>query len=150
MRPSLNFNHRVWGRRFAGAVQGERGQGLIEFAFTIPIMLLLIFGLIDFSRAAFTAAVVQWAAQEGARQGITQTDPTVTSVTLAIEDRLVGLDAAQAVITVTPSDGGSMMTVQVTYPFQFVTPMIMAIAGEGIELSGEASMIVQPPLIEGS
>lgn len=136
-------------RRVWGAVRCSRGQTMIEFAFSIPVMLLLIFGLIDFSRAAYTAAVVQWAAQEGARAGIIDL-ATVDSITQAIEDRLVGLDAEQAGIEVTPSIDGSTVEVQVTYPFEFVTPMIAELAGSGVEMSGAASMIVQPPLVGGS
>lgn len=132
-------------RRLWGAVRCSRGQTMIEFAFSIPVMLLLIFGLIDFGRAAYTAAVVQWAAQEGARAGIV--DPT--SVTEAIEDRLVGLQPERAAIAVTQPDA-STVAVQVTYPFEFVTPMIAQLAGNEIQMSGAASMIVQPPLIGGS
>ena len=131
-------------RRGWGAVRCGRGQTMIEFAFSVPVMLLLIFGLIDFSRAAYTAAVVQWAAQEGARAGIV--DPA--SVTEAIAGRLVGLQPERAAITVTRPDAGTV-SVQVTYPFEFVTPMIAQFAGNEIEMSGAASMIVQPPLVGG-
>jgi len=88
VRQGVTIVHRLW-----GAVRCNRGQTMIEFAFSIPVMLLLIFGLIDFSRAAYTAAVVRWAAQEGARAGIIDL-ATVATVTQAIEDRLVGLQRA--------------------------------------------------------
>ena len=133
--------------KLRGAVSGNRGQTMIEFAFSIPVMLLLIFGLIDFSRAAYTAAVVQWAAQEGARAGIIDL-ATRDSITQAIEDRLVGLDATQAGVTVTQPDA-STVEVNVTYPFEFVTPMIAQLVGSGVLMSGTASMIVQPPLVGG-
>ncbi|MCZ7686957.1 MAG: pilus assembly protein [Sandaracinaceae bacterium] len=42
----------------------------IEFALTSMVTLLLIFALIDFSRAIYTASVVQWAATYGARFGV--------------------------------------------------------------------------------
>ena len=125
------------------AAQSSRGQTMVEFAYSIPVLLLLIFGLIDFSRAAYTAAVVQWAAQEGARSAII--DPA--TVTQAIEGRLVGLQANRAGIVVTPSADGSEVTVQVTYPFEFVTPIIGRLGNGGVQMNGSASMIVQPPLI---
>ncbi len=56
-------------RRLKKIFKSELGQSILEFAFTIPIVLLLFFALMDFGRAAYTAAVVQWAAQEGARAG---------------------------------------------------------------------------------
>ena len=125
------------------AVRHDLGQTMLEFAFTLPVLLLLLFGLIDFSRAAYTAAVVQWAAQAGARAGIADVD----NVTPAIQEKLIGLDADQAVVAVTFPDA-STVAVQVTYPFEFVTPVIVQVTGEGFQMSGSASMIVQPPLTE--
>jgi Flp pilus assembly protein TadG len=125
-------------RRLQKAAHSELGQSILEFAFTIPVVLLLFFGLIDFSRAAYTAAAVQWAAQEGARVGTINPE----SVTAAAQGRLVGLQAEQAAVVFTP--GTDTVTVQVSYPFVFATPIIAQIAGAGIEMQGSASMIVQP------
>lgn len=44
------------------------GQSLVEFAFAIPFLLLCVIGIIYFGRAFFTAQVLAYAAQEGARQ----------------------------------------------------------------------------------
>ena len=114
---------------------------MIEFAFTIPVVLLLFFGLIDFSRAAYTAAVVQWAAQEGARVGTINPD----SVTEAAQGRLVGLHAEQAQVVMTNPDSTTVL-VQVTYPFMFATPVIQQIAGDQIQMEGSASMVKQPAM----
>jgi len=54
-----------------------------------------------------------------------------------------------ASVTVTQPDAGTV-EVNVTYPFEFVTPMIAQLAGSGVlTMSGTASMIVQPPLVGG-
>lgn len=45
----------------------RRGQALAEFALTLPIMLLLIFGIIEFGRLFQTWIVLQSAARAGAR-----------------------------------------------------------------------------------
>ncbi len=128
-------------RRLQKAAKSELGQSILEFAFTIPVVLLLFFGLMDFSRAAYTAAVVQWAAQEGARAGTI--DPE--SVTEAAQGRMVGLQAASTVVTMTQPDSNTVM-VQVSYPFVFATPVIAQLAGEGIQMQGTASMIMQPAM----
>ena len=131
-------------RRLQKAAHSELGQSMIEFAFTIPVLLLLFFGLIDFSRAAFTAAVVQWAAQEGARVGTISLDES--AVTDAARSRMVGLHAEQAEVVFTQPDA-STVVVQVSYPFVFATPIIAQIAGEGIQMQGSASMVMQPALM---
>ena len=94
-------------RKLRKAAHSGLGQAMIEFAVTIPIVLLLFFGLIDFGRAAYTAAVVQWAAQEGARVGTITLDQT--AVTAAARGRMAGLQADQATVVLTP--GADLVTV---------------------------------------
>ncbi len=45
------------------------GQGLVEFAVILPLMLTLIAGIIEFGRLAATYAAVSSASREGARYG---------------------------------------------------------------------------------
>lgn len=118
--------------------QYEGGQASIEFTLTITMTLLLIFALIDFSRAMYTASIIQWAAQNGARAAIIE--PTQEAVEEAVKERMVGLNQ-DAVIVAPISWSGNVVQVQVTYPFKFVTPVVAQITGEGIEMSSSASMI---------
>lgn len=117
---------------------GELGQASIEFTLTITMTLLLIFALIDFSRAMYTASILQWAAQNGARAAIIE--PSQEAVEEAVKERLVGLDP-DAVIVSPLSWTGNVVQVNVTYPFEFVAPIVAQITGESIEMSSSASMI---------
>ncbi|MEW6173975.1 MAG: TadE/TadG family type IV pilus assembly protein [Bacillota bacterium] len=47
---------------------GESGQTLVEFALVVPLLLLLVFGTIEFGRIFHAQLVVTSAAQEGARK----------------------------------------------------------------------------------
>ena len=49
--------------------RGSPGQSLLEFALVFPIILLIIFGIIEFSRVLFTYVAVSMASREGARYG---------------------------------------------------------------------------------
>jgi len=49
------------------AHQRQAGQALVEFAFVVPLFLLLMLGLIDFSRLVFTYVSVANGAREMAR-----------------------------------------------------------------------------------
>src|SRR5215216_3074629 len=80
--------------------RSEVGQASVEFALTIVMTLLLIFGLIDFSRAIYTASIIQWAAQSGARAAII--DDSQEAVDAAVKDRMFGLDK-DAVVVAPPS-----------------------------------------------
>lgn len=44
----------------------ERGQSLIELAISLPVILLILLGTIDFGMALFSYAILRDAAQEGA------------------------------------------------------------------------------------
>jgi hypothetical protein len=121
-------------------LHGADGQAAIEFALTLMTTLLLIFGLMDFGRAVYAAAVVQWAAQEGARAGIID----VADVDAAVLERMVSLDTDEVTI-ITTEPAPNTVAVDVTYRFVFVTPLISSIFGEGLELQSSASMVTQPP-----
>ncbi len=47
----------------------EKAQTLVEFALVFPVLLVITYGIIEFSRMVFTYAVVTGAAREGARYG---------------------------------------------------------------------------------
>jgi Flp pilus assembly protein TadG len=102
------------------------GQALVEFALIAPILLLLIFGLVDFARAWSAHHVIADAAREGTRMLVVH-DPGVgiAQAEAAIENRLrtARLNPTRAVITFDPPAGepprGSPMTVTVAYAYDF-------------------------------
>src|SRR5579859_3242706 len=49
--------------------RAQRGQSLVEFAISSLVLLLLMMGLLDLSRAFYFAVNLQGAAREGARHG---------------------------------------------------------------------------------
>lgn len=120
------------------AQRHESGQAMVEFALTIIVTLLLIFGMIDFSRAIYTASVIQWAAQQGARAGIV--NASEANVRAAVQGRMAGLDPTLATISVT-RPGNNVVQVDVSYPFEFIIPMISRITGDRIILRASASMV---------
>ena len=119
-------------------IRSEVGQAMVEFMLTIMMTLLLIFALVDFSRAMYTASILQWAAQNGARAAIIE--PSQEAVDAAVKARLVGLDK-DAVIVSPISWTGNVVQVEVTYPFQFVAPIVAQITGDSMDMSSSASMI---------
>lgn len=49
--------------------QSQKGNVLVEFAFILPLFLLLLFGVITFSVALYNKTVLTMATREGARAG---------------------------------------------------------------------------------
>jgi Flp pilus assembly protein TadG len=107
-------------------VRRREGQSLIEFALVLPLLLILVFGIIDFSIGLYDKAVITNASREGARAGIVAQVPRLTEgqiqdvVLKYCSGHLVTFGSGTLKITVVagkayPDD----LVVTVTYPYQF-------------------------------
>jgi Flp pilus assembly protein TadG len=73
----------------------ECGQSLIELAFVIPLLLLLLVGIIEIGRFAFYSIVVANAARAGAQYGAQSlaTAADTTGISTAVTDDATGITA---------------------------------------------------------
>ncbi|MGN6681214.1 MAG: TadE/TadG family type IV pilus assembly protein [Streptosporangiaceae bacterium] len=104
----------------------DRGAAAIEFALLFPLLMLIVFGTIDFGRALNAQITLTQAAREGARLDALG-DPNVQAQTQAAA---TGLSSVNVNVTACPPGAAptSDAVVNVSYQFNFVTP-IGAIAG---------------------
>ncbi len=81
------------------------GQSLVEFAFVLPIILLLMVSIIDFGILFYSQMAVTNAAWEGARAGATIIDPSQGDQEIigAVHQATFGLDISQLSIDIDPS-----------------------------------------------
>ncbi len=113
-------------RRRRGASDSS-GQSLIEFALVLPMLLVLVFGIVEFGNAWRHYQLITNTAREGARVAVLPSSTTAI-VDSVIDDRLTGsgLDANQAIVTLAILDFGdssysnSADTVTIEYPYDFV------------------------------
>lgn len=114
-------------RRFR---QTETGQALVEFTMILPLFVLLFMGMVEFGRAFHAWLLVTNAAREGARVAAVQSD--LSTVQNRVFDSFCAnypsqcnLDPSKVTITTANVQGsrGSMVSVDVTYQFEFVTPI---------------------------
>ena len=70
----------------------QKSQALIEFALVSPVLLLLLFGVIDIGRAIFYYDTLNHAAREGARVAVRASNqlPTNTDVLNAVGGQMLG------------------------------------------------------------
>jgi len=118
--------------------ESEKGQSMVEFAFTLVILIILLAGTVDLGRAFFTYMSLREAAQEGALYG--SINPTETA---QIESRvrnsssmLQSLSADPSAITTVQTTivgspcTGNVISVQVVYSnFPITMPFLGAIIG---------------------
>src|SRR5260370_32457289 len=71
---------------------GQRSQALIEFALISPVLLLLLFGIVDIGRAVFYYDTINHAAREGARTAVRASSPLPTNadVLATVTTQLIG------------------------------------------------------------
>ena len=67
-----------------------RGQGLVEFALVLPVLILVIFGVLELGRAFFAYIAITNAAREGARVFTFRPDVTTITDIRAAVDKEVG------------------------------------------------------------
>ena len=91
-------------------------------ALVLPLLLILVFGIIDFGRMLNAQITVSAAAREGARVASFGGDPRARAEAVAGDDVSVAVDACPSPVVTDDA------RVTVTYPFSFVTP-IGALAG---------------------
>lgn len=117
---------------------GERGAALVEFALVLPLLLLVLFGIIEFSVLLYDKAVITNASREAAREWVVYRDGTLTpKLNLAnlqkvvddyAKDRLISFNSGAPPLTSTnPVDPTSFnsgdqlsLTVQYNYDFLFL------------------------------
>lgn len=72
--------------------RSQSSQALIEFALISPVLLLMLFGIIDIGRAVFYYDTLNHAAREGARAAVQAPArlPTNADVLAAVRSQLIG------------------------------------------------------------
>ena len=116
----------------------------MEFAFVAPVLMLLVFGMIEFGRMVMVQQVLTNATREGARVGILD-GSTATDVTNAVNAYLTSSKITGATITVSPNPPanagyGEPVTVTVTVPFGQVSWLPSPMYLKGATMSASTAM----------
>jgi Flp pilus assembly protein TadG len=132
----------VTAKSFEARPRRERGAAAVEMAIVLPVLLMIIFGIVDFGRMLNAQVTLTEAAREGARsaavgQTTTETNARVANVTSGMTG--VTTDIAGCA-------GTTDATVTVHYTFSYVTPFaaIARMFGSGpggtVAMSGKGVM----------
>lgn len=114
-------------RAFTALIRANRGQAVIEFAFVLPLLLLLCFGITEFGRAWMTVNILTSAAREGVRLAAV-TAPDTPAVEQRVRDVCGAAGVEPTSITVTPpdpSDPDRRVTVTVEADFEVIPGQIL-------------------------
>ena len=147
--------------------RGERGQSLVELAITLPILVLLLLGTLDFGMAIFSYSMLRDAAQEGAFYGsfnpanvaeienrARNISPRANDAVFSSPVRLRDKDLIKVNVQVlgracqgAENDVANSIQVNVSYRYPILMPFVGQLIGSRtIPLTGTATnVILQPP-----
>jgi Flp pilus assembly protein TadG len=145
----------------------EHGQSLVELAVSLPVIILLLLGTVDFGMAIFSYAILRDAAQEGALYGSfnpdneaeienrarnisPQGEDLIFSSPVELTDKELVQVEVQSIgdsCQGTTNGAANSLRVRVRYKYPVLMPFIGTIIGsKTIQLTGSATnIILQPP-----
>ena len=132
----------------------KRGASLVEFAIVVPLLMLFVFGIIEFSILLYDKAMLTNACREGARAGIvyhpsarpSQSDVEQIVRSYCINNLITFGADANVTVTTTPVDptliaSGDTLTVDARYQYTFlVLPAFLTDFAGGLELKALSTM----------
>ena len=123
----------------------QRGVAAVEFGLVLPLLLLTIYGIVEFGTAYYRQQVLTGAVRDAARAGVIGmgTKPSSSQIKQKVFTYLdgVGWDSSQATVTVTGAQGasGTSLTVEATYPTSL---SLVAAFADSVEVDGNGNIQV--------
>ena len=126
-------------------IRNERGQALVEFVLVIPLLLLLLVGIVDIGRMAYTYSSLHFTAQETVRiGGFGHGDAEIAE--FARDNFKLG-DPSELQVMVTPEPAvrksGDYITVILKYPINPITPFASQIFSGPIMLKTDSTIRIE-------
>ena len=132
-------------------IRNQNGASAVEFAIVLPVLVLLIAGIMEFSTLLYDQAVITNASREGARVGIVFSDPPISDAEIEAvvnnycAGHMITFGAAPGATTNISRAGsgsaGDPLTVSVNYHYDFlVIPNFLSNLAGGINLAGQTVM----------
>lgn len=95
-------------------IRDERGVATVEMAFAFPILMIMLWMIIQLGLVFRAVAGMQHALGEGARYATIYPRPTDDAITQRISDKVYGIGPGTFTVA-TPDDGTSYVTLRVDY-----------------------------------
>ena len=134
--------------------ENEAGASAVEFAIVLPLLVVILFGIVEFSTMLYNKAVLTNASREAARLGILfksgERDPAsedaeiISAINTYTASSLVTFGPEQNVATSIAREGfeaGNPLTVSVSYQYDFlILPEIVTSLSGPLNISATTIM----------
>jgi len=117
-------------RRRASGERRDGGAAAVEMALLLPVLLLILFGIVDFGRMLNTQIALSQAAREGVRGLALGTSANPTSIVQTNAYPVTGVTVTYTACPANPTST-SVATVTATKAFSYVTPVSCLLSAMG-------------------
>lgn len=122
----------------------QRGVAMIETALTLPLVLLVLFGIINFGVALYNKSVITNASREAARNGIVYSSDDLDAIEAQAESYCVGRvinfgGSLECSASAQKVDGDETLKVSVNFTFSPVAGSFLGL-GSNMPLASETLM----------
>jgi Flp pilus assembly protein TadG len=120
----------------------QRGATAVEFAFIMPLLIVLVLGIAEFGRAFQVQGTLSAAAREGVRAMALRNDPADARAVVRNAASSLDPPITDAQITISPAAcptigaGDTAVRLTIDYPMPFLTGFF----GSGVDLTGTGVM----------
>ena len=131
-------------------LRDTRGAAAVELAIILPLLIVLVFGIIEFSIIFYNKAMITNASREGARAGIVFADPRVPDQDIIdVVDNYCGNSlitfggstSPQTTVTRVGTNPGDALSVRVLFHYDFlVLPNFIETLVSGFDLIAVTTM----------
>ena len=111
---------------FSALLSDRRGAAAVEFALVLPLLMMLVFGAVEFGRMFWIKNSIQFAVEEAGRFAMVNTDATTGELEAYAESRIFGMDPTDITFSVTAESfgGTDFMSIAGTYEFVTLIPLV--------------------------
>ncbi|WP_071396873.1 TadE/TadG family type IV pilus assembly protein [Bacillus tuaregi] len=126
-------------------MKSEKGQATVELAFSLVILIFFLFAIIDFGRIFHAYLTLEHAGREAAR--IASIGGTDSDVWIRAKESASTLTIDPRNFSVSPTEQnrkrGTYVTVNISYPVSFSTPLIQSVLPNPLMLQAKTVMRVE-------
>ncbi|MFT4416832.1 TadE/TadG family type IV pilus assembly protein [Fredinandcohnia humi] len=125
-------------------IQKQDGQGIVEFALSITVLIFLLFGIVDFGRIFSAYLTLNHASREAARvASVGGSNEEIQRIAFEASEVLKSENVEVLISPQLNRSRGDFVTIHLSYPISVSTPLLNRVIPNPFVIENETSMRVE-------